>query len=149
MSLAPSEREALARIESSLRSSDPRLAARMATFTVLASRRRIPHWKCLSPWRLQIKRIIVVIIATAAAALVVLGGVFLSHLSQVPGPPRNLCGIAIDQTNSCQSAGRAPTQPNRPAGHGTRNTAGSTERGPAMNRPTPEPPRSMLSRVRR
>jgi hypothetical protein len=119
MSLAPSEREALARIESSLRSSDPRLAARMATFTALASRRRIPRWKCLSPWRLRIRRLIPLAVATAVAALVVLGGVFLSHTSQVPGPPRNVCRVAIVQTSNCQSAGRAPAHPNRPAGHGT------------------------------
>jgi hypothetical protein len=50
MSLAPSERKALTAIEASLRTTDPKLAARMETFTALASRSKTPHWKCLSPW---------------------------------------------------------------------------------------------------
>ena len=118
MSLAPSERQALATIENSLRRTDPRLAAVMTVFTILATRRKIPRWKCLSPWRLRIRRLIPVAIAMAVGGLVVLGGVFLSHTSQMPGPPRSVCGIAIEQTNKCPSTGRAPGHQDRLASQG-------------------------------
>ena len=66
MSLAPSEQRVLTRIEHTLRNNDPRLAALMATFAVLASRRyTIPHWTWLSPWRLWLKYIIPAVIAVA------------------------------------------------------------------------------------
>jgi hypothetical protein len=42
MSLAPSERRPLAGIQDALRTSDPRLAATMATFTALTARRTGP-----------------------------------------------------------------------------------------------------------
>jgi hypothetical protein len=57
MSLAPGERRALAKIEESLSRTDRKLAAKLATFNVLASRRRL-RWRWLSPWRLRLRRII-------------------------------------------------------------------------------------------
>jgi hypothetical protein len=70
MSLAPSERRALARIEHTLRNNDPKLAALMAIFTVLTSRRyRIPHWTWLSPWRPRLRYIIPAAIAVAVIFL--------------------------------------------------------------------------------
>jgi hypothetical protein len=79
MSLAPSEQRALARIEESLRNSDPQLSAMMTVFTVLASRRRIRPWTCLSPWRLRLKRLAVVMLGLAAMGTVVLAAALLGH----------------------------------------------------------------------
>jgi hypothetical protein len=51
MSLAPSEEQRLAEIESKLRWSDPRLAARLAMFRRHAAGRRGPAREPVSPWR--------------------------------------------------------------------------------------------------
>ncbi len=85
MSLAPGEQRALARIGHSLGCSDPRLAAMMATFAVLATRRRvIRRWTCLSPWRLRIRRIALAVLALAAAALVISTMTLTSHPERTP-----------------------------------------------------------------
>jgi Protein of unknown function (DUF3040) len=69
MSLAPSERQALAEIEQSLSTVDPKLAARMATFARLAQGDSIARWKSLSPWRLWLRRIAIVAIALVIVGL--------------------------------------------------------------------------------
>lgn len=71
MSLAPSEQRALARIEESLRTSDPRLAAMMAAFSHLADRRRIVRSAWLSPRQLRLRRLIVMATALGAIGLIV------------------------------------------------------------------------------
>jgi hypothetical protein len=100
MSLAPSERKALAVIEASLRTTDPRLAARMATFTALVSRGRIPRWKCLSPWRLRIRRFRVAGLVTAMLILTVVCGLLgLRGHASTTSPSR--CGIAVEKLAGC------------------------------------------------
>lgn len=69
MSLAPSEKQALAEIEQSLSAAAPKLAARMATFAALAPGDTIARWKSLSPWRLRLRRIVMAAIALAIAGL--------------------------------------------------------------------------------
>ena len=51
MSLAPGEQQTLTEIESRLRRSDPKLAARLALFGRRALRGKGPAAELLSPWR--------------------------------------------------------------------------------------------------
>ena len=51
MSLAPGEQQTLTEIESRLRRSDPKLAARLALFRRRALRGKGPAREFLSPWR--------------------------------------------------------------------------------------------------
>jgi Protein of unknown function (DUF3040) len=73
MSLAPSEQHILAGIESRLRRSDPKLAARLALFRRRADRGRGPARELLSPWRTRPSRAIrfLVIAITIIAAIVI------------------------------------------------------------------------------
>lgn len=64
MSLAPSEQRALAKIEDRLRTSDPRLAVMLATFTVLAAHRPAPHRPRRSRGRLRLTCTLAAIAAT-------------------------------------------------------------------------------------
>jgi hypothetical protein len=102
MSLAPSEQRALARIGQSLGRSDPRLAAMMATFAVLATRRRvIRRWTCLSPWRLRIRRTVLAVLALAAAALVILTMALTSHPGHQVRRPGTPCSVSTQQPGDC------------------------------------------------
>jgi hypothetical protein len=106
MSLAPSERRALARIEESLRTTDRKLAGKLATFNALASRHGRLRWKWLSPWRLRLRRIIPMIVALAAMGIIVLAATVFSH-SSPPGQPLGAsharCGTAAGRL-TCQPA---------------------------------------------
>lgn len=101
MSLAPSEQQALARIEQALRLSDPWLEARMATFAVLTSRRRIRRWTCVSPWRLRLKRIAGVTMAVVAAGLLALSLAFYSHPGHSSGGPNPGCRVTVTHSGGC------------------------------------------------
>jgi hypothetical protein len=114
MSLAPGERQALARIEEALRDSDPALAARIATFTELTRCGRIPRWKWLSPWRLRISRHLPIGIVFAGLGLLILMVALFSHSGGGRGPAQGSCRVAIVQTAGCHSAGRTPAAPGRP-----------------------------------
>ena len=70
MSLAPNERRALAGIENALRSSDPRLAAMLATFTVPITLRVIVRLTRLL--RRRSRRLLCAAVALAAVCAVVL-----------------------------------------------------------------------------
>lgn len=119
MSLAPSEQQALARIEEALRHSDPRLDASMATFTVLTSRRRIRRWTCVSPWRLRLKRIAGVTLAVLAAGLLALSLAFC-HPGRSSARPGTGCRVSVTHGGSCPPqnarlhggpAGKGPGRP--------------------------------------
>jgi hypothetical protein len=71
MSLAPSDRQALAEIEQSLAAGDPKLAAKMATFAALPPGDTIARWKLLSPWRLRLRRTAMAVIALAIIGIFV------------------------------------------------------------------------------
>jgi hypothetical protein len=119
MSLAPSERRALARIEDSLRSTDHKLAAKVATFNVLASRGRVPRWKWLSPWRLRLKRIIPITVAVAALGVLILTAIVFSHSGQSRDASCGVYGVTGGRVN-CTPAGGPSRLQNRTAGNGTR-----------------------------
>jgi hypothetical protein len=74
MSLAPGEQRALARIEDSLRTSDPQLAMMLATFSVLVTRRtrRCRCRACSPPWRLRLRGLVMTLLAAAVIGLLVL-----------------------------------------------------------------------------
>ncbi len=112
MSLAPREQRALARIEHALRISDPRLVARLATFTALTSRGTVPRWKWLSPWRLRLQRLIPLALPAAAVAL----GLLLGYAIQPSGSYRMVCGVSAGHPNICQLARSSSHGPNHPAG---------------------------------
>jgi hypothetical protein len=74
MSLAPHERRALASIEESLGSSDPRLAAMLATFTLPSLRNGFPGGKRLIRRIARAKRFLLVALAFVAVCAVVMFG---------------------------------------------------------------------------
>jgi hypothetical protein len=117
MSLAPSERRALARIENSLSSSDPGLATMLATFTLPTFDGGTPRWKCLLRRivRIPIPFILAGLVLAAMSAIIV-GALLRSG----PGDP--LCtpstrAIAGGQTLSCPPAAGPLARPGRPAGN--------------------------------
>lgn len=118
MSLAPREQRSLARIEHALRISDPRLAARLATFTALTSRGTVPRWKWLSPWRLRLRRLIPLALSPAAVAL----GLSLGYAIQPSGSYRMVCGVAAGRPGICQLARGSSHGANHGSGRGRAGT---------------------------
>lgn len=96
MSLAPSERRALARIEILLRSSDPGLATMLATFT------HPKHRDGLFTWR-RIKHFVPVTIAVTIICLVILGGILLGHTGRSVCDSSNLRGTLTWQLSDCSA----------------------------------------------
>lgn len=72
MSLAPHERRALASIEESLGSSDPRLAAMLATFTLPSLHNEVSGGKRLIRWMARAKRFVLVALAFVAVCAIVM-----------------------------------------------------------------------------
>lgn len=101
MSLKPREQKALAAIEDALRSTDRRLAARLATFTMLTAGGRVPRWKCLSPWRLRLRRHLRLLLAVAALGMVVASIVLFGHSGHPHGSLTGSCGGALSQVKGC------------------------------------------------
>ena len=125
MSLAPSERQALATIEDSLRRTDPRLAAKLATFNVLVTRRRFRRWKSLSPWRLHVRPVIKMAVALAALGLLILIVTVFSH----PGPRRGSrggCSATVVHVTCSPAGGRSS--------HQNRQVSGAAQAQPAAGR---------------
>jgi Protein of unknown function (DUF3040) len=110
MSLAPREQRLLVKIEHSLRSSDPRLAHMLATFTLPAFRGGIQHL-----FRLRVKDFVPPALAIMAIGLIIVGGLLLGR------PSRADCGlpgartIAAGRLSTCQAAG-GTARPLTPAG---------------------------------
>jgi hypothetical protein len=101
MSLRPSEQKALTAIEHALRSTDKRLAATMATFTMLTAGGRVPRWKCLSPWRIRLQRHLQLLLAAAAVCTVVLAVVLAGLLSPAHSTPGRSCAVARVHVPDC------------------------------------------------
>jgi Protein of unknown function (DUF3040) len=114
MGLARHERQVLAGIEQSLRGSDPRLAARLATFTSLTSGTAIPRWECLSPWWLRLRRLTLLTAGTAAALFV--AALVLGQVTHSSGAGRVVCGVAAGRLSVCRPAGGPSPHPARAAG---------------------------------
>jgi hypothetical protein len=112
MGLAPREQRLLAGIEQSLRRSDPRLAARLATFTELTSGSAVPRWECLSPWWLRLRRLALLTAGAAAAVLFVAALVF-GQVRYASGASKVTCSVAAGRLSICQPAGRPPGHPGR------------------------------------
>lgn len=110
MSLAPYEQRALAGIEATLRSSDPRLAALLATLTVPASRGRIPRLGRLSPRWPRTRPFIPVTTAMAMITLIVLA-LLLSHPASRPCTYRSGPVTPAGQLSSCQRPGSTTPSP--------------------------------------
>jgi hypothetical protein len=111
MSLKPGEQKALAAIEDALRSTDRRLTARLATFTTLTAGGRVPRWKCLSPWRLRLRRHLCLLLALSAVCTVVLTVVAFGLSSHPHGSSSGSCGYAISQVHGCSRTSHSPSTP--------------------------------------
>jgi hypothetical protein len=107
MSLVPSERRALARIEILLRNSDPGLAAMLATFT--HPKHRGGFFGRLFSWRtwMRIKHFVPVTIAVAVICLVILGGILLGHGGRSVCDSSNLRGTVTWQLADCSAQSSA------------------------------------------
>ena len=126
MGLAAHEQRVLATIEQSLRQSDPRLAARLATFTALNSGSAVPRWECLSPWRLRLRlrRLALLAAGTLAAALFV-AALVVGQVRHSSGARHVMCSVAAGRLSICQPADGPARHPIRHAGP-TRAAAGQT-----------------------
>ncbi len=116
MSLAPGERQALARIESQLRRSDPKLAVMLTLFGRRAFRRKGPGRERISPWHPHARRLRLAVMAAATVALGVLFGMAISSHSTLQAPRG--CGSVITYLATCQ-AGHGAGQAGA-GGHGAR-----------------------------
>ncbi|HLX47779.1 MAG TPA: DUF3040 domain-containing protein [Streptosporangiaceae bacterium] len=96
MSLVPSERRALARIENVLRSSDPGLATMLATFT------HPKHRNGLFTWR-RIKPFVPVALAITGICLIVAGGILLGRGGRPVCDSSNLRGTMTWQLSDCSA----------------------------------------------
>ena len=93
MTLAPRERQALAGIEEALRSSDPALAAKLATFYEVNRDRRIPQRPGRSFWRQWARPIVAIGVVLAGVALSI---ILLALVSQSGhGRSSGSCGGAV------------------------------------------------------
>lgn len=119
MSLVPSEREVLARIEDSLRSSDPRLATMLTTFSLPGYGGTVLIWmrRCLQ--QLRYKRLVLVTIAVVAVTLAMIGLLPHAGSSRSPCAPGGRQLIVAGQVRSCPPAGDgAPSALHHPTGYG-------------------------------
>jgi hypothetical protein len=97
MSLVPREQRVLARIEHSLRSSDPRLAHMLATFTLPAFRGGIKL-----VLRLRFKDFVPPALAMVAISLIIAGGLLLSHTGRTTCSLPGARPIAAGRLTTCQ-----------------------------------------------
>jgi hypothetical protein len=119
MSLAPREQHLLARIEHSLRCTDPRLARMLATFRLPAFRGGLAHL-CRSRGR----DFVPPALALVAISLIICCGLLLGHTSSLRCSYR---GIPLRPVNVCRTTGQA-----KKSGHST--SSPLTSRGPATSR---------------
>jgi hypothetical protein len=96
MSLVPREQRVLAKIEHSLRSTDPRLAHMLATFTLPAFRGGIQHL-----FRLRVKDFAPPVLAIVAIGLIIAGGLLLSKAGRGSCALPGARPIAAGRVSTC------------------------------------------------
>jgi hypothetical protein len=108
MSLAPSERRALGRIEDSLSRSDPRLATMLATFTLTPFCGNTPRLASVLRRITLTKRLMLAVTTLAALAVIMISA--LLHSSRADPLCSPAARVAGGQTLSCPPAAgpRAP-----------------------------------------
>jgi hypothetical protein len=99
MSLAPREQRVLAKIEHSLRSSDPRLASMLASFTLPAFRGGITHL-----FRRRLRDFVPPALAMLAISMIICGGLLLNHGGRDACALSSARIIAAGRLSTCQSA---------------------------------------------
>jgi peptidoglycan/LPS O-acetylase OafA/YrhL len=109
MSLAPREQHLLARIEHSLRSTDPRLARMLATFTLPAFRGGLAHL-----YRSRGREFVPPALALVVIGLIICCGLLLGHPGSVPCAYRGMMGGSV---NTCRATGSTAGQPGHLASH--------------------------------
>jgi hypothetical protein len=97
MSLAPREQRALAKIEHSLRSSDPRLARMLTSFTLPAFRGGIAHL-----FRYRLRDFVPPVLAMVAISLIICGGLLLSHTGRASCSLDGARIVAAGRLSTCQ-----------------------------------------------
>jgi len=104
MGLGPSEQRLLGQIERALRGSDPKLAAKLATFNLLVFHEAMPLRERLRQAPSRVARFAPVALAAFVMSVILISVTVLSHL----GPSRGggACGIAWVQ--GCPAAAAAP-----------------------------------------
>ena len=103
MSLVPSEQHLLTRIEHSLRSTDPRLARMLATFTLPAFRGGLAHL-----FRSRRREFVPPALTLVAIGLIVCCGLLLGRVYPVRCTHP---GVAAGSPNTCRTAGGTARQP--------------------------------------
>ena len=109
MSLAPREQRLLARIEHSLRITDPRLARMLVTFRLPAFRGGLAHL-CRSRGR----DFVPPALALVAISLIICCGLLLGHAGPVPCAHR---GVAAASVSTCRTTSVTARQPAQLAGN--------------------------------
>ena len=99
MRLSPREQRVLAKIEHSLRLSDPRLAQMLVTFTLPAFRGGIQHL-----FRLRIKDFAPPALAIMAISMIIAGSLLLSHTGRTSCALRSARPVAAGRLTVCQPA---------------------------------------------
>jgi|HubBroStandDraft_1064217.scaffolds.fasta_scaffold920047_1 hypothetical protein len=99
MRLSPREQRVLAKIEHSLRLSDPRLAHMLGTFTLPAFRGGIQHL-----FRLRLKDFVPPALAMLAISMIIVGGLLLSHSGRAACALDGGRPIAAGRLSTCQPA---------------------------------------------
>lgn len=110
MSLAPGEEQVLAEIESRLRWSDPRLAARLALFGRRGFREPGPARERLSPWRARRSRAIRIVLLAVTVSLAVAALALSVYASQSGDAAPRACGLYApcrQAQQACCLSGRA------------------------------------------
>lgn len=122
MSLARAEEQTLARIESHLRISDPKLAFQLSVFARRPWRRKGPVRERISPWRPRPgrwwARSRVLAVAFAVAALGVLWGIVINETTHTVKPPACAARVAKFPwgTAGCSRAHRPSFRSHSPQG---------------------------------
>lgn len=113
MSLAPREQHLLARIEHSLRRTDPRLARTLSTFRLPAFRGGLAHL-CRSRGR----DFLPPVLALVAISLIICCGLLLGRAGPLPCSYR---GMAASSVKTCPGTGSAAKQQSHTSSHMTGN----------------------------
>lgn len=109
MSLPPAEQQALARIESHLRRSDPRLAIMLEIFGRQPYQRKGPVGEGLSPWRPRARHLRLFALMALLAIACLLLVIMLGRTAQSAGA--RTCSPVATRITGCMAPGTGPAQP--------------------------------------
>jgi hypothetical protein len=106
MGLGPNEQRRLSQIERALRGSDPKLAAKLATFNRLTFHEAMPLRERLPHPPSRVVRFAPMAMAAFVMFTILISATVLSRIGPATGNPAAACGIAWVQ--GCQAGGASP-----------------------------------------